>query len=67
MEMFSERERYIQNPLRLLHALTDLAMIPVIKIGEAQEDCWSEEAYPKLSTPDKPQENENDLLQLYLF
>lgn len=74
MEMRSERERYLKNPLRLLRSMAELAMAPVLMVGEAQDKVWdapyNEENYPRLGEEDAPTETEWELTdpdQLRLF
>lgn len=67
MEAMNERERYIKNPLRLIHALTDLALRKVDgNLYEFQDHIeerpFTPENYPMNWTVEAPVEREEDLL-----
>ena len=70
--MRNEKERYIKNPLRLIHALTDLALRAVDDNLYTFEDGvesrpFIPENYPMEWSVEAPCLSEDDLLQLPLW
>lgn len=63
MESMSERERYLTNPLRLIHGLTDLAIRSLRVVDNApyvfdERRPYNEVNYPPIINTEAPVERE---------
>lgn len=67
MEARSEKERYITNPLRLIHALTDLALRSAQAVDDNLYEFddhrpYNETNYPPCGPVDGPYATEEELM-----
>lgn len=61
-ERLNGREYHLRNPLRLLRALADLALMPVQKADENLYTWPNAEHYPPITNVEAPAATEEELL-----